>query len=327
MNEKPLLSVVVPIYNEEEVLPDFLPAVRAALADVTEDYEVICAVDPCTDRTVELLRDEHHRDSRIKILLLSRRFGQRAATIGGMSYARGDAVIVIDADLQDPPSLIPEMVRRWRAGYKVVIPQRRSRKGDGFLKRALARVYSKMIHRIADVPIPRNIGDFRLMDQVVVGELLKFKECQGFLRGLSGVVGFKTLLLPFDRDPRPAGKSKFGLGSLRVGVRSVVAFSDALLNLIVILGLVMALLAIVAAGVVVCLKAWGTYGFASGLAAVAILLLFLTGVQLICTGILGLYIAQIYAETRNRPAYIVEEAIGFPANHPRADPLPLEARP
>ncbi len=118
MNEKPLLSVVVPIYNEEEVLPDFLRAVRAALADVTEDYEVICAVDPCTDRTVELLRDEHRRDSRIKILLLSRRFGQRAATIGGMSYARGDAVIVIDADLQDPPSLIPEMVRRWARGTR-----------------------------------------------------------------------------------------------------------------------------------------------------------------------------------------------------------------
>ena len=313
MNQKPLLSVVVPIYNEEEVLPEFLRVIVATLAQVTEHYEIICAADPCTDRTVEILRDAHGRDPRIKVLLLSRQFGQQAAAIAGMAYASGEAVIVIDSDLQDPPSLIPEMVKQWRGGYKVVVPQRRARPGDGLLKRGLASVYSSFIHSMAELPIPRDIGDFCLLDRVAVRELLKLKESHGFLRGFSGVIGFKTLLLPFDRGPRGAGKSKFGLGSLRVGLRSLVAFSDALLHWIVILGLGTALLAIAGAGLVLGLKAWGSCDFAVGLVLVAIFLLFLTGVQLTCMGVLGLYVGQMYAETKNRPRYIVEEAIGFPA--------------
>jgi dolichol-phosphate mannosyltransferase len=321
MKERPLLSVVAPVYNEEEIVLRFLQEVRAALSQVTEDYEIILSVDPCTDRTVEILREEHARDPRVKVLLLSRRFGQHAATIGGLSYSRGQAVIVIDSDLQDPPSLIGEMVQRWREGYKVVIPQRRSRRGENLPKRAIAYVYSKVINRFSRLPIPRNIGDFRLMDRVVVGQLLKLKECHGFLRGLASVVGFKTYLLPFDRDPRAGGQNKYSrfTGSLRIGLRSLVAFSDALLNFIAYLGLSMAVLAIVAAVVVVYLKARGLYDFAAGLATVTILLLFLSGVQLTCMGILGMYIGQIYEETKNRPIFIVDEAIGFSEKSPGAD--------
>ena len=209
MSAQPMLSIVVPVYNEEQGIGRFLAAVREALAGTTEDYEIIFAADPCTDQTVEILREENARDGRVKALLFSRRFGQPAATWGGLSHAKGQAIVVIDCDLQDPPSLIPEMVAAWRKGYKVVIPQRRSRKGETFLKRIIAFVGYKFINKIATVPIPRNTGDFRLLDRVVVGELLKLNESHGFLRGLTSVVGFKTTLLPFDRDSRIAGQGKY----------------------------------------------------------------------------------------------------------------------
>ena len=278
-SQSPLLSVVVPVYNEERAIPRFLEAIRGALAKVTEDYEIIFAADPSTDRTVEILREEHVRDSRVKALVFSRRFGQPAATWGGLSHARGAAVIVIDCDLQDPPALISEMVQRWREGYKVVIPQRRSRKGETLPKRIVAYLGYKLINKISTVPIPRNTGDFRLLDGVVVSELLKLNESHGFLRGLTSVVGFKTCLLPFDREARVAGQGKYNrlTGSLRIGFNGIVAFSDYLLNLMVMLGFFMAALAIAAMGAIAYLKACRVYDFAAGLATVAMLILLLTG--------------------------------------------------
>ncbi len=204
-----LLSIVVPVYNEEQTLPSFLTAIRPVLVEVTDDYEIIFVADPCTDRTVELIRSEHERDPRIKLLLFSRRFGQPAATIGGMTYASGQAVVVIDCDLQDPPGLIPEMVRLWRAGNKVVIPQRTSREGETLIKRFVSYVGYWVINRIAVVPIPRNTGDSRLLDRRVVQEIIKLRESHGFLRGLTSIVGFKTALLPFNRDARAAGTGKY----------------------------------------------------------------------------------------------------------------------
>ena len=312
-SEQPLLSVVVPVYNEEQTLAAFLKELRGALSQVTEDYEIVFAADPGTDRTVEILRDEHQRDPRVKTLVFSRRFGQPAATWGGLAASSGQAVIVIDCDLQDPPALIPEMVRRWREGYKVVIPQRRSRKGETLLKRLIAYAGYKFINRIATVRIPPNTGDFRLLDRVVVRELMKLNESHGFLRGLTAVVGFKTALLPFDRDARLAGKGKYNriTGSLRIGFNGIVAFSDYLLNLMAFAGFGMAGLAIVAMGIIALLKASGIYDFAAGLATVAMLFMLLSGVQFIGMGILGAYIGRIYDESKRRPKFIVEEAVGF----------------
>ncbi len=198
-------------------------------------------------------------------------------------------MIVIDCDLQDPPSLIPEMVLRWREGYKVVIPQRRSRKGETVPKRVVAYLGYMLINKISTVPIPRNTGDFRLLDRVVVDELMKLNESHGFLRGLCGVVGFRTCLLPFDREARVAGQGKYNrlVGSLRIGFNGIVAFSDYLLNVMVTLGFVMAVLAILAMGVIAYLKASGVYDFAAGLATVSMLILLLTGVQFIGMGILA----------------------------------------
>jgi glycosyltransferase involved in cell wall biosynthesis len=308
-----LLSIVVPVYNEEQTLPRFLAAIRPVLAEVTEDYEIIFVADPCTDRTVEVIRTEHERDPRVKLLLFSRRFGQPAATTGGMTYATGQAVVIIDCDLQDPPRLIPEMVRLWRAGNKVVIPQRTSREGETLIKRLISYVGYWVINRIAIVPIPRNTGDFRLLDRRVVQEIVNLRESHGFLRGLTSVVGFKTVLLPFNRDARSAGEGKYNrlTGSLKIGFNGIVAFSDSLLRLMVVVGISMAALALLAIPLVAVLKAYDLYRFAQGLATMCILMLFLGGIQLIGMGLLGAYVGRTYEETKRRPKFIVDESLGF----------------
>jgi dolichol-phosphate mannosyltransferase len=308
-----LLSIVVPVYNEEATLPRFLAAIRSVLTEVTEDYEIIFVADPCTDRTVELLRAEHQVDPRVKLVLFSRRFGQPAATTGGMTFARGQAVVIIDCDLQDPPRLIPEMVRLWRAGHKVVIPQRTSREGETLIKRIIAYVGYWVINRIAVVPIPRNTGDFRLLDRRVVQEIVNLRESHGFLRGLTSIVGFKTVLLPFNRDARAAGEGKYNrlTGSLKIGFNGIVAFSDSLLRLMVVVGITMAGVALLAIPVVAVLKAYNLYRFVEGLATMVILMLFLGGIQLIGMGLLGAYVGRTYEETKRRPKFIVDESLGF----------------
>lgn len=320
-----LLSVVVPIYNEEQTLPTFLSTIRPVLSKVTEDYEIIFVADPCTDRTVEMVREEHERDPRIKLLLFSRRFGQPAATLGGMTYATGQAVVIIDCDLQDPPGLIPEMVRLWRAGNKVVIPQRKSRQQETLLKRVIAYTGYWVINRIATVPIPRNTGDFRLLDRRVVEEIVKLQESHGFLRGLTSVVGFKTVLLPFDREARAGGNTKYNrfTGSLRIGFNGIVAFSDSLLSLMVAVGMSMAALALLAIPMVAFLKAYNVYRFAQGVATVCILMLFLGGMQLVGMGILGAYVGRTYEETKRRPKFIVDESLGLSAPGAAAPARPL----
>jgi glycosyltransferase involved in cell wall biosynthesis len=308
-----LLSIVVPVYNEEQTLPRFLAAIRPVLAEVTEDYEIIFVADPCTDRTVEVIRTEHTHDPRVKLLLFSRRFGQPAATTGGMTYATGQAVVIIDCDLQDPPRLIPEMVRLWRAGNKVVIPQRTSREGETLIKRLITYVGYWVINRIAIVPIPRNTGDFRLLDRRVVQEIVNLRESHGFLRGLTSVVGFKTVLVPFNRDARAAGEGKYNrlTGSLKIGFNGIVAFSDSLLRLMVVVGISMAAIALLAIPLVALLKAYDLYRFAQGLATMCILMLFLGGIQLIGMGLLGAYVGRTYEETKRRPKFIVDESLGF----------------
>ena len=317
-----LLSVVVPVYNEEQALPRFLATIRPVLAQVTEDYEIIFVADPCTDRTVEVIRAEYDRDPRIKLLLFSRRFGQPSATLGGMTYASGQAIVVIDCDLQDPPGLIPEMVRLWRDGNKVVIPQRTSREGETMIKRVISYVGYWLINKISIVPIPRNTGDFRLLDRRVAAEIVKLQESHGFLRGLTAVVGFKTALVPFNREARTAGAGKYNrlTGSLKIGFNGIVAFSDSLLRLMVVAGIAMAGIAVLAIPVVVVVKAFGLYAFAPGLATMCILMLFLAGMQFIGMGLLGAYVGRTYEETKRRPKFIIDEAIGLDASKPGGNP-------
>lgn len=187
----PLISIVVPVYQEEQMIPLFLERMKSVLSDITEDYEIIFAMDPGRDRTEEIIMADIAKDARTKLLVMTRRWGQPAATMAGLDHARGQAVVVIDVDLQDPPELIKDMVAKWREGYEVVYAQRKSRKGETIPKRIVSYVGYWVINKISEVPIPRNTGDFRLLDRKVVNELKALRETHGFLRGMVAYVGYR----------------------------------------------------------------------------------------------------------------------------------------
>ena len=309
-----LLSLVVPVYKEEGNIPEFLRRIRSILADITEDYEIIFSLDPSPDRTEEIILEHRAQDPRIKLLKFSRRFGQPMASLAGMEYSRGDAVIVMDVDLQDPPELIHEMVAKWREGYDVALPQRRQRTGEPWIKTLVAGTGYKIINKIADVRIPPNTGDFRLMSRRVVQEVVRLKESHGFLRGMVAVVGFKQAIIPFDRPPRFTGETNYNrfFGSLRIGFNGIFCFSTYALTLSTMAGFAIAALSFLIALAYLVMKLAG-FPFPIGNPTVVILLLFMGGIQLISVGILGEYIGRIYEEVRARPKFIVDRAEGFEA--------------
>ncbi|HVS51487.1 MAG TPA: glycosyltransferase family 2 protein [Opitutaceae bacterium] len=308
-----LLSIVVPVYKEEANLPEFLRHVRAALAGVTDDYEIIFALDPSPDRSETVILEHRAADPRIKLLRFSRRFGQPMATLAGLRYSAGEAVVVMDVDLQDPPELLGAMIAKWREGYDVVLPQRRQRTGEPWVKRLVAATGYRVINRIADVEIPPNTGDFRLMSRRVVDELVRLKESHGFLRGMVAIVGFRQTLLPFDRPARFAGETNYNrfVGSLRIGFNGIFGFSTYALRLSTIFGFILAGGSFLFALLYLVAKLLAWFPFASGNPTIVILILFLGGIQLISVGILGEYIGRIYEEVRSRPKFIVERAEGF----------------
>jgi len=308
-----LLSIVVPVYKEEKNVPEFLRRIRPILAGLTEDYEIIFSLDPSPDRTEDVVLEQRALDSRVKLLKFSRRFGQPMATLAGMQYSTGEAVIVMDVDMQDPPELIHEMVAKWREGYDVVLPQRKHRTGEPWLKKLVAGTGYKVINKIADVRIPQNTGDFRLMTRRVVSEVVRLKESHGFLRGMVAVVGFKQCIIPFDRPARYAGETNYNrfFGSLRIGFNGIFCFSTYALTLSTQLGFLLAGGSFLAAILYGIAKLCGWLTFASGNPTIVMLVLFMGGIQLISVGILGEYIGRIYEEVRSRPKYIVDRAEGF----------------
>ena len=311
-----LLSFVVPVYKEEKNIPEFLRRVRVILSSITEDYEIVFSMDPSPDRTEEVVLEERAKDDRIKLLKFSRRFGQPMATLAGMEYSRGDAVIVMDVDLQDPPELIVQMVQKWREGYDVVLPQRARRTGEPWIKKLVAETGYKVINKIADVRIPQNTGDFRLMSRRVVTEVVRLKESHGFLRGMVALVGFKQCLLTFERPARFAGETNYNrfFGSLRIGFNGIFCFSTYALTLSSQLGFALAGGSILIALIYLAMKLAG-FPFPIGNPTVVILILLMGGIQLISVGILGEYIGRIYEEVRGRPKFIVDRAEGFDAKH------------
>jgi len=310
-----LLSIVVPVFREEKNIPEFLRRIRPILGEITQDYEIIFSMDPSPDRTEEVVLEERLTDPRIKLLKFSRRFGQPMATLAGMEYSRGDAVIVMDVDLQDPPELIHEMVNKWQQGYDVVLPQRRARTGEPWLKKLVAGTGYKVINKIADVKIQPNTGDFRLMTRRVILEVVKLKESHGFLRGMVAVVGFKQCLIPFDRPARFAGETNYNrfFGSLRIGFNGIFCFSTYALTLSTQFGFVIAAASFLIAMTYLGMKLAG-FPFPLGNPTMVILILFMGGIQLISVGILGEYIGRIYEEVRARPKFIVDRAEGFKAD-------------
>jgi glycosyltransferase involved in cell wall biosynthesis len=306
------LSVVIPTYNERGNVERVYERLAATLEAIDLDWEIVFSVDPSFDGTEQAILALHERDRRVKMLRFSRRFGQPAATLAGMSAATGDAVVVIDCDLQDPPELIGQMVECWREGFDVVYAQRRTRKGETLAKRVVSAVGYRLIRRIADVQIPPNTGDFRLMSRRVVDHVVALDEAHGFLRGLVAVVGFAQTSVLYDRDARAIGKGKYNrfLGSLVIGINGIVGFSRYPLHVISLTGVVLSLFAGLFAFAYFLSKLAG-FPFPTGNPTIVILVSFLGGIQLLSLGVMGEYVGRIYEEVKHRPRYIVESHVGF----------------
>jgi glycosyltransferase involved in cell wall biosynthesis len=307
-----LISIVVPVYREEKNIPEFLSRVVTIFEKITSEFEIIFSMDPSPDRTEEIILGHRSKDPRVKLLKFSRRFGQPMATLAGLKYATGEAVIVMDVDLQDPPELLTEMVAKWQQGYDVIYAQRRGREGETWLKRVVSAAGYRLINKIADVNIPPNTGDFRLMSRRVVDEILSLKESHGFLRGMVALVGFRQTSVVFDRPPRFEGAGNYNrfLGSLRIGFNGIFCFSNYALSLSTIFGFVAAGFSFLLMAIYLFYKLMG-WEILWGNPTLVILVSFLGGIQLISVGILGEYIGRIYEEVRQRPRFIVDRAEGF----------------
>jgi polyisoprenyl-phosphate glycosyltransferase len=306
------LSVVIPAFNEEANVERVYARLAEILPGLQLDWEIIFSVDPSTDRTEEMIAALRERDPRVKMLRFSRRFGQPMATLAGMEASSGDATVVIDCDLQDPPELIADLVARWRDGYDVVYAQRRTRAGETLPKRIVSALGYRLIARIAEVEIPPNTGDFRLMSRRVVRNVVALKESHGFLRGLVGLVGFRQTSVLYDRDPRAAGASKYNRfwGSLLIGLNGIIGFSRYPLQMISLLGISLSGIAFLLAVVYFGLKVSGV-GFPIGNPTIVIVVSFFSGIQMLSLGVMGEYVGRIYDESRERPKYIIESRLGW----------------
>lgn len=307
-----VLTVVVPCLNEEDNVRPLYERLAPVLRSTGLDYEIIFALDPCTDATEERIRELRAGDRRVRMVCMSRRFGQPAATIAGLRMSTGDAVVVIDCDLQDPPELIAAMVERWREGFDVVYAQRRTREGETLVKRIVAATGYRVIRRVSEVDIPANTGDFRLMSRRVVDEVLRLNETHGFLRGLVALVGFPQTSVLYDRDARADGTSKYNpfVGSVRIGLNGIVGFSRYPLHLISVIGFIVSACAILLAMTYIVLRL-ADVEIPFGNPTLVIIVSLLGGVQLLSLGVMGEYIGRVYDEVKRRPMFIVDRMEGF----------------
>lgn len=309
-----LLTVIIPCYNEEAVLRETHQRLVAVLGELESvDYELIYVDDGSHDQTPELLHDLQRENSRVNALLLSRNFGHQVAVTAGLEHASGDVVVVIDADLQDPPEVIAEMVERWLDGYDVVYGVRTDREGETFFKLWTAKNFYRLLNRFSDVRIPLDVGDFRLMSRRVVNALLMMPERDRFLRGMVSWVGFKQIAVMYRRAPRFAGESKYPLFKMiRFATDGILSFSFAPLRLAAWTGFAAVVIAF--CGIIYAvLERLYTDDWVRGWASIFVAVLFLGGVQLITIGIIGEYVGRIYGEVKQRPLYFVRERLGFGA--------------
>jgi polyisoprenyl-phosphate glycosyltransferase len=304
----PKYSLVIPIYNEESTIPELYQRVSAVMDKLDAPAELILVDDGSRDRTIELLRELYARDDRVVYLRLARNFGHQIALTAGLNYVRGEAIIVLDADLQDPPELIPELLALWRQGYHVVYAQRTKRVREGWWKRLCAYLFYRTLTQLANVDIPTDTGDFCLMDRQVVDLLNQMPERNRYIRGMRSWVGFNQIAFKFERDLRFAGDVKYTFAkSFGLAINGLVSFSSVPLRLSTYLGLFSALLAIVMAILVLYWRLFIPNSTLTGFATIAIAIFFLGAVQLISIGILGEYIGRIYEEVKHRPLYTLSE--------------------
>ena len=310
MSATPEISVVIPIYNEAETIPELERRLRQTLDSRHLVYEILFIDDGSEDASLELLKALRERDSRIKIIQFSRNFGHQVAITAGIDHARGDAVIVMDGDLQDPPEVLPDLIEHWREGYEVVYAIRRRRK-EGLFKRLGYSAFYRLVRRIADIDIPLDSGDFSLMDRKVVDVLVGSPERNRFVRGLRAWTGFRQLGYSYEREARFAGQPKYDLRRLfGLALNGILSFSVAPLRLATNIGLVITVGAAIFA-LWTLAKRLIYFEVVPGFATITILVLFFGGIQLLAIGILGEYVARIYTEVKGRPRYVVRELYGL----------------
>jgi dolichol-phosphate mannosyltransferase len=305
-------SLVIPIYNESENIPELYRRVSAVMDRLDGPAELILIDDGSRDTSLKQIRALHQQDARVCYLSFARNFGHQVAVTAGLNFASGEAVIVLDADLQDPPELVSEMLKLWRQGYQVVYAQRTRRHRENWFKRWTAFWFYRLLNRLADVEIPPDTGDFCLMDRQVVNVLNTMPERSRYIRGLRSWVGFSQTAVYFERDPRFAGEVKYTFRkSFRLAINSILAFSGVPLRLATYLGLLSAGFALVMMGLVVYWRLHEPASRLIGYTIIALAVFFLGAVQLICIGILGEYIGRIYEEVKGRPLYTLKEVVGF----------------
>jgi dolichol-phosphate mannosyltransferase len=307
-------SIVVPVYNEEESFPDLVKRLSEVMDLLDGPAEVVLVDDGSRDSSYQLMLEANRQDSRFKALQLSRNFGHQVAITAGMDAASGQAVIVMDADLQDPPHVILEMAAKWQEGYEVVYAVRERREGETMFKKSTATLFYSLLRRMADIEQPVDVGDFRLVDRKALDAFLRMREHNRYVRGMFSWIGFRQAAVPYTRASRHAGRSKYPLRKmLRLASDGFVGFSTAPLRFALMAGVVLAIGAIAYGVVAIALKLAGL-PYVPGYASLLVAITFLSGIQLIVIGMVGQYVARTYDEARGRPLYLVRDTYGFNAN-------------
>ncbi len=310
-DRQPRCSVVAPVFNEREIIPELVRRIASVLESLGEDFELILVNDGSTDDSLEILRGLSQQNPHLRIIDLSRNFGHQAALYAGLCRASGQAVVLMDGDLQDPPEVLPRMIELWEEGHQVVYAVRRERK-EGLLKRVAYAGYYRLLKRLAYIDVPLDSGDFSLLDEEVVSILRSMPERSKFLRGLRSWVGFSQVAMSYERHARPAGKTKYTLVKLlKLGLDGVFAYSYIPLRVSFLFGALVSVFAFGFAAVYLSLRLFADAYVPQGFTTLAILILFLGGVQLLSIGLLGEYLGRVYEEVKRRPEYIERELIGF----------------
>lgn len=311
----PEVSIIAPMHNETENIAEFYARIIKVLHDINVTYEIICINDGSTDSTLENLLQLRTKDPNVKIINFSRNFGKQAALTAGIDFSIGKAVIPIDADLQDPPELIPKLMEKWREGYDIVYATRELREGEGWFKRGSSFLFYRVIAKLVDINIPKDTGDFRLLNRTAVDTLKKLKERNRLMQGLFQWIGYRQTAIFYKRHKRNAGKPKQGYRKLwNLALSGITSFSNLPLQFATVLGLLIVLFAFIDA-VLIAIRSMVYNYHISGYASLLVVILFLGGVQLFSIGVLGEYIGRIYNEVKRRPLYIVRELVGFEQVH------------
>lgn len=304
-------SIVIPIFNEEEVIPEFYKRIKKVMDSSGDDYELIFVNDGSVDSTSALIKEFCKKDNSVKVLEFSRNFGHQIAISAGMDFATGDAVVIIDADLQDPPEVIPNMIKKWKEGYEIVYGRRIKRKGETVFKKITAYVFYRFLKTMTNYDIPLDAGDFRLVDRKVCDAMCNITEKSRYMRGLISWIGFKQSYVEYDRDERYAGKTKYPLGKMiKFAMDAITSFSYKPLRLATYLGFILSFVSFFYLLIVIYQKLFTNTTIVGWTSAIAVNLFF-NGIILIILGIIGEYIGKIYKETKNRPLYILRDKIGF----------------